>query len=224
MAQKKAIYIWDFKNCEKIFTTTYSLARHSLTHNKKKNHIWKQCNKAFSFKQNLIEHEFVHTGELPYVCNVNGCTERFRQRGKLSLHRQSHKNYQKRNYRSHVAINEGDTKPVQQFTQTGEPANYPRLPSNPLFQANSTPSMVPYNNNRYLLNEVWAKMSSVGGNGRYFNLNSNMPNGGYHLIRSSLSPMNIVSRPNQQRFGNSRYLPKLSVVLMPNNQLSCQFK
>jgi len=123
--ESKPIFICDFNNCEKIFTTKYSLHRHSLTHNVKKAHVCKQCDKKFTIKQNLIEHEFVHTGELPYACNIDGCAERFRQRGKLSLHRQSHKSYQKKSYKSHVKINDTEDKPLTKIEVSDERMNQP---------------------------------------------------------------------------------------------------
>lgn len=48
------------------------------------------CRKALSSKQNLKEHEFTHTGELPYVCKTPGCGLRFRQGSVLSAHKRIH--------------------------------------------------------------------------------------------------------------------------------------
>ncbi|OMJ92884.1 hypothetical protein SteCoe_4215 [Stentor coeruleus] len=48
------------------------------------------CNKALSSKQNLKEHEFTHTGELPYICKNPGCGMRFRQGSVLSAHKRIH--------------------------------------------------------------------------------------------------------------------------------------
>ena len=50
----------------------------------------KYCDKRFSLKQYLKEHQYTHTGERPYICNINGCEKTFRQAGKLSLHRRQH--------------------------------------------------------------------------------------------------------------------------------------
>lgn len=46
----------------------------------------------------MKEHECIHTNSRPYVCGVNGCQMRFRQRGKLSLHRRKHKGYKMKEY------------------------------------------------------------------------------------------------------------------------------
>ena len=48
------------------------------------------CSKVLSSKQNLKEHEFTHTGELPYVCKYPGCGMRFRQGSVLSSHKRIH--------------------------------------------------------------------------------------------------------------------------------------
>lgn len=48
------------------------------------------CSKLLSSKQNLKEHEFTHTGELPYVCKSPGCGLRFRQGSVLSAHKRIH--------------------------------------------------------------------------------------------------------------------------------------
>ena len=48
--------------------------------------------------QYLKEHEFKHTKELPYICGVSGCTLRFRQAGRLSLHRKTHPEYMSKKY------------------------------------------------------------------------------------------------------------------------------
>ena len=48
------------------------------------------CSKSLSSRQNLREHEFTHTGELPYVCKSPGCGLRFRQGSVLSAHRRIH--------------------------------------------------------------------------------------------------------------------------------------
>lgn len=48
------------------------------------------CQKFLSSKQNLKEHLFTHTGELPYVCRFSGCGIRFRQGSVLSSHKKIH--------------------------------------------------------------------------------------------------------------------------------------
>jgi uncharacterized Zn-finger protein len=79
----------DFRDCEKLFSTKYSLKRHIMKHSNKKRHICKHCQKGFTLPQYLEEHEYTHTGEKPFVCGVGECIEVFRQRGKLSIHRKN---------------------------------------------------------------------------------------------------------------------------------------
>ena len=48
------------------------------------------CHKSLSSRQNLREHENIHTGRRPYSCRVPGCDASFRQGSQLSLHRKCH--------------------------------------------------------------------------------------------------------------------------------------
>jgi hypothetical protein len=74
----------DIFGCEQAFKTKFSLKRHFKKHYVKKLKC-KFCDKAFGLQQYLEEHEHTHTGEKPYACP--SCPMTFRQRGKLSLHR-----------------------------------------------------------------------------------------------------------------------------------------
>ena len=94
----KATEIFSCSSCPKEFTTKFSLNRHQLVHNQVKNFTCNFCPKKFALKQYLKEHECIHTNSRPYVCGVNGCQQRFRQRGKLSLHRRKHKGYRMKEY------------------------------------------------------------------------------------------------------------------------------
>eukprot|EP00357_Protocruzia_adherens_P024082 CAMPEP_0114998534 /NCGR_PEP_ID=MMETSP0216-20121206/15564_1 /TAXON_ID=223996 /ORGANISM="Protocruzia adherens, Strain Boccale" /LENGTH=183 /DNA_ID=CAMNT_0002363149 /DNA_START=114 /DNA_END=665 /DNA_ORIENTATION=+ len=78
-------------DCNKIFTRRYTFERHIQNHDKMKKHICSFCGKRFGLKQYLKEHIFIHTGEKPYLCPFKGCTKRFRQRGKLSIHKKHHR-------------------------------------------------------------------------------------------------------------------------------------
>lgn len=87
---KDKVYICDFKGCEKELSTKFSLQRHALIHMNKKDFKCKDCSKTFMLDQYRVEHEFTHSRERPYKCTFEGCVETFRQRGKLSIHRQNH--------------------------------------------------------------------------------------------------------------------------------------
>ena len=86
------------KLCCKNFATYFSMNRHMLLHSREKAFKCSFCEKTFALEQYKREHEFTHTLEKPYVCGVDGCTEGFRQRGKLSLHRRTHKGYKVKRY------------------------------------------------------------------------------------------------------------------------------
>ena len=80
----------DYANCTKVFTTRFSLRRHYLTHLGIKEHQCQFCGKRFSLAQYLKEHIYIHTGEKPFMCRYPGCGKRFRQAGKLSIHKKLH--------------------------------------------------------------------------------------------------------------------------------------
>ena len=46
----------------------------------------------------MKEHTYTHTKDRPYLCGVGGCEKRFRQAGKLSLHRRTHEEYVLKQY------------------------------------------------------------------------------------------------------------------------------
>ncbi|CAG9315305.1 unnamed protein product [Blepharisma stoltei] len=75
--------------CEKLFTTKFNLRRHIETaHKKTTEFTCLTCMKTFASKQNLCEHEYLHTGDKPFKCN--DCHKLFRQLSQLSLHKRIH--------------------------------------------------------------------------------------------------------------------------------------
>ena len=89
-----------YSECGKTLKSSFSLRRHvQLMHEQAKRFACRYCGKVFSLKQYLMEHEYMHTNELPFLCGVDGCPERFRQRGKLCLHRRTHEGYETRQYK-----------------------------------------------------------------------------------------------------------------------------
>mmetsp|Transcript_63919 Transcript_63919/g.73314 ORF Transcript_63919/g.73314 Transcript_63919/m.73314 type:complete len:305 (-) Transcript_63919:242-1156(-) len=76
--------------CGKMFKSRYTLRRHMLTHQEVKKHKCTFCDKRFALKQYLKEHLNIHTGETPFQCTHPGCGKRFKQAGKLSMHKKVH--------------------------------------------------------------------------------------------------------------------------------------
>jgi len=89
-SRPKREFCCDFGNCTNKYRTKYSLKRHYLSHMGVKQHQCPYCEKRFSLTQYLQEHIYIHTGEMPFVCNHPGCGKRFRQAGKLSIHKKIH--------------------------------------------------------------------------------------------------------------------------------------
>jgi uncharacterized Zn-finger protein len=88
----KRPYECKYHDCDKKFTTRFSLRRHVATHAPAKQYICVICYKKFSLSQYLKEHTYIHTGQKPFKCPYEGCTKAFRQAGKLSLHKKLHEN------------------------------------------------------------------------------------------------------------------------------------
>lgn len=86
------------EGCGRCFREKFLLNRHMVIHSEKKKYICQYCQKTFSLPQYWREHVYTHTKELPYVCGISGCTLRFRQAGKLCLHRRSHPEYTLKKY------------------------------------------------------------------------------------------------------------------------------
>ncbi|KAK3095995.1 hypothetical protein FSP39_021823 [Pinctada imbricata] len=74
--------------CNKKLTTWYTLKRHMMSHNSKKQEFCPVCGKGFLGKQNLVVHMRIHTGEKPYKCSY--CGKQFTQYGTLYRHKQIH--------------------------------------------------------------------------------------------------------------------------------------
>lgn len=81
----------DYAGCPKSYCSSFNLKRHiEIVHLGIKKFRCNLCGKFMSSKQNLIDHEHIHTGAKPYVCEVQGCGHPFRQLSQYYLHRQLH--------------------------------------------------------------------------------------------------------------------------------------
>ncbi|XP_003726405.3 zinc finger protein 850 [Strongylocentrotus purpuratus] len=84
------------RHCDKGFKKMSSHNVHQRIHTGDKPFVCKFCNKAFSVKSNLKQHEIAkHTDERPYACSK--CDARFKQHSHLKSHEEIHagiKNYE----------------------------------------------------------------------------------------------------------------------------------
>lgn len=96
--QRTELFVCPYEGCDRMFKAQFSMNRHLVVHSQVKSHKCRFCGKGFTLPQYLREHEYTHTKELPYICGVSGCVRRFRQAGKLSLHRRTHPEYTTKKY------------------------------------------------------------------------------------------------------------------------------
>ncbi|XP_063628144.1 zinc finger protein 26-like [Cydia splendana] len=75
--------------CGKQFRAPNGLQRHlAETHERRRRHACRHCDRTFANSQNLKQHIRTHTGERPYSCSL--CGKRFRQSGSLHAHKKTH--------------------------------------------------------------------------------------------------------------------------------------
>lgn len=85
--------------------------------------------KFISYLRYLKEHIYVHTKDKPYVCGIGDCKKRFRQAGKLSLHRRTHKEYPLKRYARKGTVKQNDNIKEFDFAENkklNEPINNPQ--------------------------------------------------------------------------------------------------
>ena len=71
--------------CQRTFTTTVSLSRHSLIHKNVKPHVCSVCKKRFRQKGSLVSHFRVHTG-VRWKCEAGDCKKLFITKSLLNQH------------------------------------------------------------------------------------------------------------------------------------------
>mmetsp|Transcript_14077 Transcript_14077/g.26366 ORF Transcript_14077/g.26366 Transcript_14077/m.26366 type:complete len:119 (+) Transcript_14077:333-689(+) len=83
------MFCCSYPHCHKKYLSKFNLKRHiEVVHYHIRNYECSSCHYKFASKQNLREHEYVHTGARPFVCKL--CSASFRQASQLSLHKRSH--------------------------------------------------------------------------------------------------------------------------------------
>lgn len=81
----------EFSGCFKQYKNKCNLKRHiEAFHSEHKKYQCSQCSKVLSSKQNLKEHELIHSNQTPNVCNEPGCGLRFRHGSQFSSHKRLH--------------------------------------------------------------------------------------------------------------------------------------
>ena len=100
----KQIYTCSYPDCGRIYVNSSILKRHvQAFHLSVKKFQCAFCGKCLASRQNLKEHNYIHTGEKPYVCNVLGCGASFRQGTHLSAHKKiEHSDNQSSSQQKHL--------------------------------------------------------------------------------------------------------------------------
>ncbi|XP_077141834.1 zinc finger protein 541 isoform X2 [Ranitomeya variabilis] len=78
------------KVCGKVFSSTGSLNKHSVTHSQERSHICKICMKAFKRQDHLMGHMLTHLKVKPFVCMEPGCHKSYCDFRSLRRHYELH--------------------------------------------------------------------------------------------------------------------------------------
>ena len=81
----------DYEGCQRSYCSSFNLKRHiESCHFGLRKFKCQVCNRFLSSKQNLIDHQNIHSGAKPYVCEIPSCNMNFRQLSQYYLHKQLH--------------------------------------------------------------------------------------------------------------------------------------
>lgn len=86
------MYCCMYSECGSEYTTKFNLKRHvESVHMRLKKFKCPTCGGLYSSRQSLKEHNYIHTGSVPFACLT--CMKTFRQASQLSLHKRMHNVY-----------------------------------------------------------------------------------------------------------------------------------
>lgn len=92
----------DYDGCGRTYCSYFNLKRHiESSHMGLRKFRCQVCGRFLSSKQNYVDHQNIHTGAKPYVCEFPGCNMRFRQLSQYYLHTQLHNEEFERPTKSH---------------------------------------------------------------------------------------------------------------------------
>lgn len=92
MSTQSKTFSCKFPKCLKTYSNKFNLQRHiELKHGKPKRFRCRQCGKYLSSKQNLKEHQNIHSQISPYQCKEPNCGMTFRQTSQYSNHKKLHR-------------------------------------------------------------------------------------------------------------------------------------
>ncbi|XP_069610910.1 uncharacterized protein [Ranitomeya imitator] len=74
--------------CQKCYTRKSNLVNHQKSHSGEPPYSCSECGKCYNNKSSLIIHQRIHTGETPYSCSQ--CGKGYRKRSHLVMHQRSH--------------------------------------------------------------------------------------------------------------------------------------
>lgn len=84
-------FICTYKGCQRSYCSSFNLKRHlESSHLGVKKYSCPKCDRVLSSRRNLIDHQNIHSGEKPYLCEVSSCGQRFRQLTQYYLHKHLH--------------------------------------------------------------------------------------------------------------------------------------
>lgn len=74
------------RNCFKCFQDDKAMKKHSWACSRPKNFKCRFCDRAFRFKNDIDNHERIHTGERPFACPKEGCDKTFKLKNARAIH------------------------------------------------------------------------------------------------------------------------------------------